>query len=133
MLFGAMIQNAKLVVLVLLVAAAFAYRAVLIHQRNSARAQVTTLTAAAAVLQADNTSMAASVAKQNAAVEALQAKMRLTQNDATHRQAQYAAAAAQAMARELAHSNAIKSAPIPAGCQSAIDWGNAQGPELGRW
>lgn len=133
MLFGAMIQNAKLVVLVLLVAAAFAYRAVLIHQRNSARAQVTTLTAAAAVLQAANTSMAAAVAKQNAAVEALQAKMRLTQNDATHRQAQYAATAAQAMARELARSNAIKSAPIPAGCQSAINWGNAQGPELGRW
>ena len=133
MLFGALIQNWKLIALVVLVAAAFGYRAVLIHQRNNAQAQVTALSEAAAVLRADNASMAAAVARQNEAIDALQAKMTLARSDATQREAQYANSAAQAMTRELAHAHAVRNAPIPAGCQSAINWGNAQGPELGRW
>lgn len=133
MLFGALIQNWKLIAVVVLAAAAFGYRAVLIHQRNSARAQVTTLSEAAAVLRADNALMASAVARQNEAIDALQAKMKLARSDASQHEAQYANRAAQAMTRELAHANAIKNAPIPGGCQGAINWGNAQGPELGRW
>jgi hypothetical protein len=133
MLIGTMIQNAKWILLVLLIAAAVAYRAVLVHQRDSARAQVITLTAAAAVLQADNASMAAAVAKQNAAIDTLQAQMKVAQSAAAARQTQYASSAATAMTQERTHANAMMTAPIASGCADAIAWGNAQGPELGRW
>ncbi|HEY1851558.1 MAG TPA: hypothetical protein VGG60_11080 [Candidatus Binataceae bacterium] len=133
MLIGTMIQNAKWILLVLLIAAAVAYRAVLVHQRDSARTQVTTLTAAAAVLQADNASMAAAVARQNAAIDTLQAKMKVAQSAAATRQTRYANSAATAMTQERTHANAMMTAPIASGCADAIAWGNAQGPELGRW
>jgi hypothetical protein len=44
MLFASLIQNWKLIALVLLVTTILVYRAVLVHQRDSARAQVTALT-----------------------------------------------------------------------------------------
>jgi hypothetical protein len=133
MLFASLIQNWKLIALVLLVTAILIYRAVLVHQRDSAQAQVAALTDAAAVLRADNASMAAAVTQQNQAVAALQAKMKLTQDAAAVRETQSANCASQALAQELARSKAISNAPIPAGCQAAIAWGNAQAPELGRW
>jgi hypothetical protein len=133
MLFGALLQNWKVIALAAIVATALVYRAVLVHQRDSARGQVTALSDAAAALRAENASMASAVARQNDAINALQGKMKLAQQDAAHREAQFAASATQAMSRELAHANAIRNAPVPAGCQGAIDWGNAQGPELGRW
>jgi Mg-chelatase subunit ChlI len=133
MLFGALIQNWKVIALAAIVATVLIYRAVLVHQRDSARAQVTALSDAAAALRADNASMAAAVARQNQAIDALQGKMKLAQRDATEREARYAAGAAQAMSQEVARANAVRNAPIPAGCQGAIEWGNAQGPELGRW
>lgn len=133
MLFGALIQNWKVIALAAIVATVLIYRAVLVHQRDSARAQVTALSDAAAALRADNASMAAAVARQNQAIDALQGKMKLVQRDATEREARYATSAAQAMSQEVARANAVRNAPIPAGCQGAIEWGNAQGPELGRW
>lgn len=51
MLFGAMIQNFKLIALIAIVATALIYRAVLVHQRDSARAQVTALGDAAVALR----------------------------------------------------------------------------------
>ncbi len=133
MFIGALIQNAKWILLLLLILSALAYRAVLIHQRDSARAQVTTLTGAAAVLQSDNASMAAAVARQNAAIDALQARMTLARTNAAARQARYSNSAALALAQGLAHSKNVMSAPIPSGCVGAIAWGNAQAQELGRW
>jgi hypothetical protein len=133
MFIGAIIQNAKWILLALMIAAAFAYRAVLVHQRDSARAQVATLTGAAALLQSDNAAMAASATRQNAAIGALQIQMNLARTNAAARQAQYAISATEAMAQERVHSKAVMTAPIAAGCAGAIAWGNAQGPELGRW
>ena len=133
MIFAALLQNWKLIALALVVATAVLYRAVLVHQRDGARAQVTELSAAAAVLRADNAEMKSSVVRQNAALDALQQKMKAAQIEATQREAQYAASATEAMNKELARASAIRKAPVPAGCQGAIEWGNAQGPELGQW
>ena len=133
MIFAALLQNWKLIALALVVATAVLYRAVLVHQRDSARAQVTQLSAAAAVLRADNAEMKSSVVRQNAALDALQQKMKAAQVEAAQREAQYAASATEAMNKELARASAIRKAPVPAGCQGAIEWGNAQGPELGQW
>ena len=91
------------------------------------------LSDAAAALRAENASMAAAVTRQNQAIDVLQGKMKLAQQDAAQREAQYAASGVQAMSREVARANAVGNAPVPAGCQGAIVWGNAQGPELGRW
>ena len=133
MLFGALIQYWKPIALAAVLAAAFTYRAVLIHQRNSARAQVISLGEAAVALRAANASLAAGVKRQNEAIDSLQGKMKLAERTAAQRQAQYANSGEQAMRQERAHANALKNAPVPAGCQAAINWGNAQGPELGRW
>ena len=65
MIFASLIQNWKLIALAILVISIFVYRAVLVHQRDTARAQVAALTDAAAVLRADNASMAAAVTQQN--------------------------------------------------------------------
>jgi hypothetical protein len=133
MLFAGLIQNWKLIGLVALVATVLIYRTVLVHERDSARAQAATLRDASAVLRADNALMASAVARQNEAIGALQNKMKLAQQAAVQREAQYAAGAEQAMSEDLAHANAVRRGPVPGGCQGAINWGNAQGPELGRW
>jgi hypothetical protein len=133
MLFGALLQNWKVIALEAMVAAAVIYRAVLVYQRDSARAQVTALSDAAAALRAENASMADAVGRQNEAIDALQSKMKLAEQQAAQREAQYAASGAETLSREVARANAVRYASVPAGCQGAIEWGNAQGPELGRW
>ena len=133
MLFGALLQNWKVVAFAVLVATMLLYRAVLVHQRDSARAQVTALIDAGATLRAANASMAAAVARQNAQLAALQDRMKLALQAAAQRHAQATDAAARALGHDLANADAIRNAPVPAGCQGAIVWGNAQGPELGRW
>ncbi len=133
MLVGAMLQNIKLIALIAMVATALIYRAVLVHQRDSARAQVTALGDAAAALRAENASMATAVARQNAAIGALQDQMNAAEQEAAQREASTAANAARTMKAEVARAQAERNAPVPAGCQGAIEWGNAQGPELGRW
>jgi hypothetical protein len=131
--FVMLLQHWKAIALVAIVASALIYRAVLVHQRDSARAQATALGDAAAALRADNASMSAAVTRQNEAIDALQGKMKLAQQAATQREAQYAASGAQTMSRAVARANAVHIAVVPAGCPGAINWGNAQGPELGRW
>lgn len=133
MLLGALLQNWKPIALAVIVAGALIDRAVLVHQRDSARAQVNALTGTAAVLKADNAAMAAAVARQNQAVAALQGQMKAAAQVAAQREAHYAAAAAASMNREIARAGAIRKAPVPPGCAGAIAWGNAQGPELGKW
>jgi len=113
MLFASLIQNWKLIALVILVTAILVYRAVLVHQRDTARAQVAALTDAAAVLRAANASMAAAVTQQNQAVAALQAKMKLAQDAAAVRETQSANRASQALAQELAST--IKQLPTSYG------------------
>ena len=96
MLFASLIQNWKPIALAILTVAILVYRAVLVHQRDSARAQVAALTDAAAVLRAANASMAAAVTQQNQAVAALQAKMKLAQGAAAARETDTATHAAHA-------------------------------------
>ena len=133
MIFASLIQNWKLIALAILIVSIVVYRAVLVHQRDTARAQVAALTDAAAVLRAANAAMTAAVTQQNAAVATLQAKMKLAQNAAALQETASANRASQVLAQELAHAKTLSNAPIAAGCQAAIDWGNAQAPELGRW
>lgn len=133
MLFGALMHNWKAIGLAVIAATALEYGGVLVDQRDSARAQVTAMSEAAAALRVKDASMVSAVARQNAAIGALQDKMKLARRDSTRREARYAASATQAMSRELERANAVRIAAVPAGCQGAIDWGNAQGPEQGRW
>lgn len=133
MLFGTLIHYWKPIALAAVLVAAFTYRAVLVYQRNNARAQVISLDKAEDALRAENAAMTAAVKHQNDALDALQGKMQLAERAAAQREAQYANSRAQAMRQVRAHADAIREAPVPAGCQAAIDWGNAQGPELGRW
>jgi hypothetical protein len=131
MLFGALIQNWKVIALAAIVAGTLIYRAVLVHQRDSARAQVTALSDAAAALRAENASMASAVTHQNDAINALQGKMKLAEKDAAQREAQYAARGAQAMSREVARANAVRNAPVPAGCQGCNQLGKRAGTGVG--
>jgi hypothetical protein len=133
MIFASLIQNWKLIAIAILIVSILVYRAVLVHQRDTARAQVAALTDAAAVLRAANASMAAAVTQQNEAVAGLQVKMKLAQNAAAEKETASASRAAQALAQELVQAKTLSNAPIAAGCQAAIDWGNAQAPGLGRW
>jgi hypothetical protein len=133
MIFASLIQNWKLIAIAILIVSILVYRAVLVHQRDTARAQVAALTDAAAVLRAANASMAAAVTQQNEAVAGLQAKMKLAQNAAAEKETASASRAAQALAQELLQAKTLSNAPIAAGCQAAIDCGNAQAPGLGRW
>jgi hypothetical protein len=133
MIFAALIQNWKAIALIAMVATALIDRAVLVNERDTARAQAAAESGAATVLRLEKVSLTAAVARENAAAGALQDKIKLAQRRATQRKARYAAIETKEMNRELAHANAIRIAASPPGCQGALDWGNAQGPELGRW
>ncbi|MBF6559120.1 MAG: hypothetical protein IVW56_02430 [Candidatus Binataceae bacterium] len=123
----------KPIVIVALIAAGLIYRGVLVHQRDAARAQIVELTQQTGALEADNSAMRAAAVQQNAAIAALQSQMAAANAAAKSRTAEFAARGAQAMQGELAHATQLDHAAVPAGCAAAIRWGNAQGPELGRW
>jgi hypothetical protein len=123
----------KPIALAALIAAALIYRTVLIHQRDEARTEAATLTERNAALTADNGAMRAAVARQNAAIASLQSQMTQARAAAASRAADYTTRGAQAMQTGLAQGNQLKAAAVPTGCDAAIRWGNAQGPELGRW
>ena len=57
-----------------LMASAFAYRAILIHQRDEAREKVAQLTVEAAALRSSNQALGAMIDRQNAAVAELKAR-----------------------------------------------------------
>ena len=129
----ALLSYWKPIALVTLIAAALIYHGVLVHQRDAARAQNVALTQQTGALAADNGAMRATVAQQNAAIAALQGQMAAADAAAKSRAAAFAARGAQALQGDLAHATQLDQAAVPAGCDAAIRWGNAQGPELGRW
>jgi hypothetical protein len=119
----------------LLVAGAFAYRGVLIHQRDEARTQVDQLTAEAVTLRSANQAMGATVDRQNAAVAAVKARADAAVNAMA---ADVMSAAREGAAVENSaqqQGRALIAAPIDvdAGCEGAIRWGNAQAAELASW
>lgn len=123
----------KPAVLGLLLAGVFVYRAVLVHQRDSARKQVTALSLEAAELQASNSKLESAINDQNSALEQMHQQMAAAQQAAAQNQADNVRQAAAIMQKYEMSAKALNQAPVPAGCEGAIEWGNAQGPELGQW
>lgn len=117
------------IAVVLLIAAVFAYRGLLIHERDSARRAVAVCKAQVAELQTSNQELQDAVAHQNRAIENLRD---LAQ------QAQARLAAAEHAADEMAQqaedeSNNLEHAAVPGGCEGAIKWLNNEGQRLGLW
>lgn len=77
--------------------------------------------------------MKTAVAQQNAAVAALNAQAAAAEHQAAARAADAARSGTEIMRQATAGAAALKQAVVPDGCAGAIAWGNAQGPELGRW
>jgi|SRR5579863_1304281 len=123
----------KPLAVVIVIAALIGYRALLIHQRDSARGQVETLRTQMMGLEASNAALKSAVAEQNAAVDALREKLAASQTAAQQREAEYVRRARNQMDAASAQARAVTGAPVPADCEGAIKWGNGQGPQLGRW
>jgi len=125
----------KPLALAALLAAAIAYRAILVHQLTEARAQVTQLTAQAATLRANNQALGAMIDRQNAAVAELKARADAAVNAmaANEAAAARAGATAEGQAHQQAQTLMAASIDANAGCAGAIRWGNAQAPELSSW
>jgi hypothetical protein len=129
----ALISYWKPVAIGLALAALLVYRAVLVHQRDSAVAEVASMTAQVADLKSAEAACAAAVARQNQAVAAMKAAADNAAAAAQTRQANVAAAAAASSSEEARRAAAIERAPIAADCAGAIRWGNEQAQELGKW
>jgi hypothetical protein len=122
------------VALALLIAAALGYRALLLHQRDAARAAVTHLSASLADAEASNAALQSAIAAQNSAVAQLRAELEQgVQAAAAARERAATAMGTAAMRTAASGARALEGARIDAGCAAAIRWGNAQAAELGRW
>ncbi len=71
----------------LLIAAVLGYRALLVHQRDAARAEVTHLSASLADAEASNTALQSAIATQNSAVAKLRTQLDQSARDAAAREA----------------------------------------------
>ncbi len=117
----------------LLIAAALGYRALLVHQRDTARATAAHLSASLTAAEASNAALQGAIATQNSAVAQLRTQLKQSMAAAVAREQAAAAAGATAMHAAARGAQAFERARIAAGCVAAIRWGNAQGVELGRW
>ena len=133
MWIGLLIKCAKPLSLLVLVAGLAGYRALLIHQRDSARVQVTELEAQRVELGRANAALQQAVAAQNQAVDDLNTAAAKQAKAAQERQQSAVASGAVELQGQSARAAAIAQALVPGGCDGAMAWGNAQGPELGRW
>jgi len=123
----------KPVALALLIAAALGYRALLLHQRDAARAEATHLRDSLAGAEASNAALQSAIAVQNSAVAQLRAELEEGVQAAAARERAASARGAAAMRSATSGARALEAARIDAGCAAAIRWGNAQAAELGRW
>ncbi len=123
----------KPVAIALLIAAAAGYRALLLHQRDAARAAVTHLSASLADAEASNAALQSAIATQNSAVAQLRTELEQGVQAAAARERAAAARGTAAMRTAASGARALEGARIDAGCAAAIRWGNAQAAELGRW
>ena len=119
----------------LLISAAIVYRALLVHQRDQARAQVVTLTTEAAALRASNQALGFAIARQNAAVTELRnnADALTTAMNSRIGSATRAAFATQGRAADQARDLIGAQIDASTGCAGAIKWGNARAAELSSW
>lgn len=123
----------KPIAIAVAIAAALAYRGLLIHQRDAAKAETATLAAQVADLKSAEAACVDAVARQNLAVNAIAAAAAREAGAAQAREANVAAVAASAASDEARRAAAIQSAPIASDCAGAIKWANAQAGELGKW
>ncbi len=119
--------------LALVVMAAFAYRAVLIHERDAARREAARLATRNAELRASVEQLTAALKRQDAAVAAMrQRALKVAAALAARSQAADARARTVA-ARAEREASRIVHARIDSGCAAAIRWGNREAKELSRW
>jgi hypothetical protein len=123
----------KPVAIALLIAAALGYRALLLHQRDTARAEAAHLSAALADAEASNAALRSAIATQNSAVAQLRAQLEQEARAAVARERAATANGEAAMRAAASGARALETARIDAGCAAAIRWGNAQAAELSRW
>ena len=123
----------KPVAIALLIAAALGYRALLLHQRDTARAEAAHLSASLADAEASNAALQSAIATQNSAVAQLRTQLEQGARAAAARERAATASGAAAMRTAASGARALESARIVAGCAAAIRWGNAQAAELSRW
>ena len=123
----------KPVAIALVIAAALGYRALLLHQRDAARAAVTHLSASLADAEASNAALQSAIATQNSAVAQLRTEYRTGRAGRRGARARGDGRGTAAMRTAASGARALEGARIDAGCAAAIRWGNAQAAELGRW
>jgi hypothetical protein len=121
------------IAVVAIVASLFVYRALLLHQRDVARAQARTLQTEMSNMVAESEALRTAIAHQNGAVEALRQRLQASRTSAAQRESRYASKGAEIMNGHSAQARALRNAPVPSDCIGAIEWGNGQGPELGKW
>jgi len=119
--------------LALAIAAALGYAALLLHQRDAARADARRLKALLAAAAASNAAMQSAVQTQNAAVAQVRAQLAAATRNAAARERAAALRAAAAMREAAAGARALEQAPIDSGCAAAVRWGNDQAAGLARW
>jgi peptidoglycan hydrolase CwlO-like protein len=105
----------------------------LVDQRDRARARVQTLESENAELVAANQTMDQAVARQNVAIDRLRAEAATAAKAAQAQEQNAARRGAAELQAQMARAAKIVRARVPDGCSGAIAWGNAQGPERGRW
>jgi hypothetical protein len=130
---AALAQLWKPIGLALLLAAALGYRALLIHERDAARAKASHLQSELTEAQAANAAMHGAITAQNAAVARLTLKLKQSTDEAAARARSAAAQGAAAMREASDDARVLARARMGSGCAAAIRWGNAQSVELARW
>lgn len=123
----------KPIAIAVAIAAALCYRALLIHQRDAARAETASISVQLADWKISEAACEDAVARQNLAVNTIAAAAARESAAAKTREANVAAAAAATASDGARRSDAILRAPIANDCASAIEWANAQAGELGKW
>jgi len=123
----------KPVAVALLIAAALGYRALLLHQRDTARAEAAHLSASLADAEASNAALQSAIATQNSAVAQLRTQLEQGTQAAAAREHAATANGEAVMRTAASGAQALEGARIDAGCAAAIRWGNAQAAELSRW
>jgi hypothetical protein len=121
------------VAIALLIAGALGYRALLLHQRDTARAAAAHLSASLADAEASNAALQSAIATQNSAVAQLRAELEQGVQAAAAREGAATARGMAEMHAAASGARSLEGARIDAGCAAAIRWGNAQAAELGRW
>jgi hypothetical protein len=123
----------KPVAIALLIAAVLGYRALLLHQRDTARAEAAHLSASLADAEASNAALQSAIATQNSAVAQLRTQLEQGAQAAAARARAATANGAALMRTAAVGARALEGARIDTGCAAAISWGNAQAAELSRW